>query len=97
MADAIITLKNVEGLDPRILRDVQFSMFCGWSSLRAAILKAHKIAPGEWEFTNSKGVTFNARKESMMAPSEKEYYNSPECKFVSLLELMSYKPVWAND
>ena len=97
MADAIITLKNVEGLDPRILRDVQFSMFCGWSSLRAAILRAKKVAPGEWEFTNHKGVTFVARKESMMVPSEREYYNSPECKFVSLVELLSYKPVWAND
>lgn len=97
MADAIITLKNVEGLDPHILKDVQFSMFCGWSSLRAALLKAKKVAPGEWEFTNRQGVTFNARKESMMAPSEREYYNSPECKFVSLVELMVYKPVWAND
>lgn len=97
MADAIITIKNVDGLDPRILNNVQFSMFSGWSSLRATILRAHKIAPGEWEFTNRQGVSFLVRKESKLPEAEREYYNSPECRFVTLIELMSYKPVWANE
>lgn len=95
--NAIVTFKEIGGLCPAILGDVQFSMFCTWNAVRAAILGAKKLCNGEWEYTNKHGVTFTIRAEKNMDAATREYYNDPQCSFVSLFDLATYNPEWTAE
>lgn len=94
--NAIVTFKEIGGLCPAILGDVQFSMYCTWNSVRAFLLGAKKKNKGEWEYTNKNGVTFTIRSEKDMDSATREYYNDPQCSFVSLFDLAFYNPEWAK-
>lgn len=94
MTNMIINFKNAGYINPAILKDVQFSYYMHWTPLAAVILRPKRIDKGVYEYTNKFGVTYTMRKEDEMSEADAEYYNSPDCKFIKLWELMSLNPNW---